>query len=86
MQPTLGRIVLYTISDEDAAGIADHRVRKNLGGAPIAEGDVFPAIIVRVWPDETVNLRVLLDGHDFFWAIARTETVGAGAWAWPKIT
>jgi len=50
--PTLGRIVLYTIGAEEA---------------PINGARTFPAIVVRAWSDDCVNLRVLYDGHHIGW-------------------
>lgn len=52
-------------------------------------GDVFPAVIVRAWgtsPGSSVNLKVLLDGSDDYWATSRTEGDGPGHWHWPERT
>lgn len=49
--PSLGRIVLVTVSDPSSNN-----------GAEVA-----PAVITRVWSDTLVNVRVLLDGHDTLW-------------------
>lgn len=53
MKPTLGRIVIYRLTDSDA----------DINGAR-----EFPAIIVRVWSDTCVNLKVLLDDDQDRWA------------------
>jgi hypothetical protein len=52
------------------------------------EGEVYPAMIVRVFPaldvaPEAVNLQVFLDGNDTYWATSRYEGHGFGHWAWP---
>jgi len=59
--------------------------------------DIAPAVITRVWGDETVNLKVLLDGHDNPWltsvkllpgrppAEALTEDAATFVCFWPPI-
>lgn len=102
--PTPGRIVLYTLSEDDAlavnrrrddfatwhagAGVGfDTGLIAHVGNAT-AEGNVYPAMIVRVWsrenPDAPVNLQVHLDGNDTYWAPSRIEGTGPGSWAWPE--
>ena len=47
-------------------------------GNPVAPGDVFPMVIVSVYPDDPVGMvngRVLLDGSDEFWATRRQQVV-----------
>ena len=51
-------------------------------GNDVKEGDVFPAIIVREW-SYSVNIQVLLDGNDTFWATSASEGEGARHWNWP---
>lgn len=97
-QPSVGRIVHYRLSEQDATDI--NRRRKDFhtsGGAEdrsgfvghvgnrVAEGEVFPAVIVRVRDESTVtcNLKVLLDGNDTYWATSRAEGAEAGRWTWP---
>lgn len=48
-------------------------------------GQVYPALVVRDWeePSGTVNLQVMLDGNDVYWATSRTPGEGPGAWRWP---
>jgi hypothetical protein len=44
-------------------------------------------MIVRIFgetPKSAVNLRVLLDGNDVFWATSRTLGEGPSFWAWPE--
>jgi hypothetical protein len=76
MIPSIGRIVHYTLTASDAAGINIRRIH------PVAEGlfhgntahagDVYPMMITRVWsaePDEdtVVQGQVFLDGNDTLW-------------------
>lgn len=51
-------------------------------------GDVCAAVIVRVWggnPNSAVNLQVLLDGVDSYWATSRSasEELEQGSFVWP---
>lgn len=55
-------------------------------GNQVTPGDVYPAMIVRVFPGnphDVVNLQVHLDGNDIFWATSRHQGDGNGEWAWP---
>lgn len=59
-------------------------------GNPVAEGDLFPAVIVRVWSDTCVNLRVMLDGTDELWATSRNpvsmdDSDIPGRWFFPEV-
>lgn len=98
MQPTIGRIVHYTLTEADAdainqrrkdfheSGVAhDHTGYVGHVGNHAKAGDVFPAMIVRVWEESTVtvNAQVFLDGNDTLWATSRAEGEGPGTWAWP---
>lgn len=46
-------------------------------GNPVKAGDVFPMMIVRVWPSDTgaVNGQVFLDGCDVLWVTSRSQVV-----------
>jgi hypothetical protein len=97
--PTIGRIVLYTLSEDDAKQINKRRkdahdagtARLNTGavvhfGNTVNAGDVFPMVIVRVFgaePTSGVNGQVLLDGNDTFWATSRVQGEGPFRWNWP---
>lgn len=87
MQPSPGRIVHYTLSATDVASIENGRRNySGRSGNPVAEGDVLPATIVRIWsasPDPACNLQVTLDGTDTYWATSRHEGEGPNTWAWP---
>lgn len=92
MTPSIGRIVHYVLTPEDANEIN----RRRTTGSSIAEriqstdwpvgaqahignavqaGDVFPMMIVRVWPSRvgSVNGQVFLDGCDVYWATSREQ-------------
>ncbi|MEV6791236.1 hypothetical protein AB0M87_04365 [Streptomyces sp. NPDC051320] len=84
--PTEGRIVLYRLSEQDTRQIIQHRAHNGLSGNTVREGDVCPAVIVRIWDGEPYaapNLKVLLDGQDNHWAPSRHEGDGPGTWSWP---
>ncbi len=58
-------------------------------GNAVAEGDVFPMVIVRLWgtsPTSAVNGQVFLDGNDVFWATSRIAGEGPGTFSWPVRT
>ncbi|MFE3081824.1 hypothetical protein [Nocardia tengchongensis] len=78
--PSIGRVVHYTLTADDAKAINADLARN---GNRVAEGDIFPAMIVRVFQHESANLQVFLDGDDSFWATSRTLSDGAGHWNWP---
>ena len=95
--PGLGQIVHYRLSELDAVVINDRRARAELAalrpphpvgpcGSPVAEGDLFPAVVVRSGPHPgaEINLQVVLDGTDQHWAQYVTEGTGPGTWAWPQ--
>jgi hypothetical protein len=95
--PSVGRIVRYQLSAEDVDAITRRRVdADNFGarnnrtgyavhvGNEVSAGDEFPAVIVRVWPDGTVNAQVLLDGTDVQWVTSKSEGPRPGEWRWPE--
>jgi hypothetical protein len=116
MEPTsIGRIVHYTLTEDDAKAInkrrADFRefndkIRSQRRGFPAPagepgatghighignetrEGEVCPAMIVRVFTSNTIyaNIQVFLDGNDTYWVGSRTEGDGPGHWAFPVRT
>lgn len=95
--PSIGRIVHYRLSADDAAdinrrrsdfqrgpGYADRTGYTGHVGNEALEGALAPAVIVRAFDDtDTVNLQVLLDGNDTFWATSRREGNDVGQWTWP---
>ena len=55
-------------------------------GTSVAENDVFPMIITRIWGStatSAVNGQVFLDGNDVFWATSRTVGDQPGTFSWP---
>jgi len=95
MAPSLGRIVHYTISATDAQEISRRRLAGGgiagpiHHGNPVAEGDVFPMVITKVWgdpPNDTtaVNGQVMLDGNDLHWVTSVCVGSGPRTFAWPQ--
>ena len=53
-------------------------------GSPVRHGDVLPAMVVRVHDHHSVNLRVMLDGTDVYWAtsVAFDPAKRPRSWHW----
>lgn len=91
-EPTIGRIVLYTLSQEDADRINVRRVYgpKGEDGSALEEGGSmqagvqYPAIITSVG-DRVVNLHVFADGNHGVWIKDAAEGTTGGSWAWPEM-
>lgn len=98
--PTVGRIVHYRLSQQDANDINRRREdaqHADAGadrtgfvvhhGNQALEGQVCAATIVRVFNSDShaVNLQVALDGNDSLWATSRPEGNEPGQWAWPEV-
>lgn len=92
--PTLGRIVLYRLSEADAEAINRRRdawrdsPSARWGyvahvGARVKAGQQFPAVVVNVLGSQAVALKVLLDGSDDLWAASATEGDHDAGWTWP---
>ena len=105
--PTIGKIVHYSLSAADAEAInkrrqdaSDHMHQhreESTGvvvhvGDHVEEGDVYPMIIVMVWPNGRVNGQVFLDGNDAYWVASVSEedaeapAVQPGTWYWSPRT
>lgn len=80
MKASVGRIVHYTLTEQNARDINKRRadaqvsdISRDESGAQVhvgnnvRPGDVFPLVITRVWDDNSVNGQVLLDGNDTLW-------------------
>lgn len=96
MIPSPGRIVEYTLDNNDAERINGARkhlfvesmVQENAvaplyAGNPAAAGDKYPMVIVRVWgssPESSVNGQVLLDGNDTLWVTSVAQGDGQRQW------
>lgn len=69
-----------TTGADIAARIKDEKwpigAQAHVGNA-VNAGDVYPMVIVRVWPSETgsVNGRVLLDGTDEYWTTSVSQVI-----------
>jgi hypothetical protein len=92
VQPTIGRVVTYTLTTDDANAInrrragraIRERVRVETLGNRVEAGQAYPAVVVRAAPAcKACNLQVHLDGRDTHWATSRTEGTEPGTWAWP---
>lgn len=55
-------------------------------GNEVAEGSVYPMLIVRVWSDTCVNGQVFLDGNDIFWALSVAPGDDLHQWNWPPVS
>lgn len=76
MNPTIGRIVHYRPTASEREAWAEL-------GNPIGDDQLLPAVIVRVWSDECVNLRVFLDGNESPWVTSATHGTDECNWRWP---
>ncbi|MFJ1539302.1 hypothetical protein ACIODS_12235 [Micromonospora chalcea] len=83
--PTVGRVVVYTLSGLDVYAIQQRRNATGCEGNSVYEGMSFPALVVRSDGGVHINLRVFLDGDDIYWACSRVEGKPGepGCWAWP---
>ncbi len=90
MKPSIGRIVHYRLSAEEAAQINERRAhaRHNLDrmrvdkpgfqahlGNAVKAGDLVAMVVTAVWSDICVNGQCLLDGTDTFWTTSRMLAV-----------
>ncbi len=79
--PTVGRIVHYRLSEQDAERA---NRQQSPDGNTARPGDVLPAIVVRVNQGNSVNLQVFLDGPDTLWVTSRgLDGIEFGCWFWP---
>lgn len=94
MKLTVGRIVHYKLSASDCQTINESRNLPNgmrRAGNPVQPGDIVPAIVVHVWPNEYgpdyegFNGQAFLDGSDTLWLTSVKEGPGEGQWQWPVI-
>ena len=80
MKPTIGRIVIYNVTDAQKKAMEDSY--KNTG-KPCNIQSKLPAIIVAVWSDICVNLKVITDGQDDLWVTSSSQGDGPYNWNWP---
>ncbi len=86
MQPTIGRIVHYRLSEQDVEGILDWR-KKGSGtqldhGNMPEPGNLLPAIVTHV-SGPYINAQVFLDGNHSWFVLSVAEGTGRGMWSWP---
>ena len=80
MKPTIGRIVIYNTTEADKAKMR----AAGLNGTCNVQ-DILPAIIVAVWSDECVNLKVITDGILDLWVTSALKGDQPMNWNWPVI-
>lgn len=98
MEPTVGRVVAYKLSQMDADAInkryADtarhlmsHRANSNgvqiHFGNRVHVGQTLPLIVTAVFQSHLVNGQAFLDGNDTYWATSRAQGDDEGQWNWP---
>ena len=103
MKPAIGSLVHFKVAENQAKAINRRRLDfakyrstdpayTDTGyvahfGNEVRAGDVFPAVIVRVWDGgRLVNAQVFLDGTDTFWATSAAEGDHNGGYFWPTTT
>lgn len=75
MKPSLGRIVIYRYHPTELCAHTNGAIE-------------CPAVIVRVWNERTVNLKLIEDGPMDSWrtsVLAEDENAAGtpGRWSWP---
>lgn len=87
--PSPGRIVEYTLDDQDVARIEAGRKEHGVSGNFVTAGDTYPMVIIRVWgstPESSVNGQVLLDGPDGLWVTSVAQGDGPRKWrVFPRV-
>jgi hypothetical protein len=92
--PTIGRVVHYTLTEDDAKKVNGRRCADKPGGRhwhgaqshvgnPAKAGDVVAMFVTAVWSATCVNGQAMLDGNDSLWLTSRTLGDGQGEWKWP---
>lgn len=72
-QPSVGRIVHYHVGAFDGPEMRHNHT----------EEEDLPAVIVRVWSDTCVNLKVFTDGPTDVWKTSVLLGDKPGEWGWP---
>jgi hypothetical protein len=77
------RTVITTVTPGEPIGAWPAGAQAHIGPA-VAVGDILPAMVVRVNSDTSVNLKVMLDGTDEYWATAVdfAENKRPRSWHW----
>jgi hypothetical protein len=91
MDITIGRIVHYRLTEEDAQLIRTLRASANQLALPaemqefdVRAGEVYPAIAVKVYGPHQASLQVFIDAPFPLWAKGRSEGEGVGEYLWPE--
>lgn len=87
--PTLGRLVHYCLTVDDARDINHSIKRGEMRGNEAKEGDYLPMIIVAVWgssPTSAVNGQLLLDGNATRWITSVSVGEVPRTYKWPTRT
>lgn len=81
-KPTIGRIVIYNTTEKERL----HMKSNSEAGIPQNSQLYLPAIIVAVWSDTCINIKVHIDGFGTdLWRTSVSQGDGEGQWNWPKI-
>jgi hypothetical protein len=76
MKPTIGRIVIFNVSEQ---------IQKEFG-KNCNDKKQLPAIITAVWSETLVNLQVIVDGMaGSYWVTTVDQGDGERQWNWPVI-
>lgn len=76
MKPTIGRIVVYNTTEKERLlmDVENCNLQKQL-----------PAVVVSVWSETCVNLKVLLDGpRGYLWVASVQQGDDERNWNWPQ--
>lgn len=75
-KPTIGRIVNYKTTEQEREWM------RNSGNSNVSE--VLPAMVVAVWSDTCVNLKVFCDGNvPDMWKTSAPLGENEACWSWP---
>jgi hypothetical protein len=92
MKPTIGRTVLYVLSEDDCRLINLRINNQGLRGNTVSPGQILPLVICRVWDEklygmESINGQVLLDGEGSHWRTSchPDPDKAPGTWHWPEV-
>lgn len=77
MKATIGSVVIYNTTKDQRKKMEESSVDN--------EQFKLPAIIVAVWGDECVNLKVLADGETDLWVTSSVKGDNEMEWNWPII-
>ncbi len=77
MKPTIGRIVIYRLTDADKEYLRDAQANS----IPVNVSEELPAVIVAVWSENCINVKVFVDGiTNSIWKTSINEGTQPGMW------